>query len=75
MSFLASDAILQIGVASALVALWIGLIGFVTVQVVNKKLHPAWLSSFLLCAVALYCLFDSPAGYISDLVKFSVLTR
>ena len=75
MSFHASDAIVQVGVASALMALWIVLIGCITTQVVKRKLPPSWLASFVLCAVALYCLYDSPAGYISDLVKFGVVIR
>jgi multisubunit Na+/H+ antiporter MnhE subunit len=74
-SFRASDAVVQIGVACALMALWIVLLGFITAQVVKKKLPRAWLASIVLCAVALYCLYDSPAGYISDLVKFEVVSR
>lgn len=75
MSFRASDAIVQIGVASALMALWVVLLGFISAQVFQKKLHPAWLACLGLGALALYCLYDSPACYISDLVKFNVVTR
>jgi hypothetical protein len=75
MSFHPSDAIVQIGVACALMALWVVLESFITAQVIQKKLHPAWLASFGLCAVALYALYDSPAGYLSDLVKFGVVVR
>lgn len=74
-SFRASDAIVQIGVASALMALWVVLLGSITIHVFQKKLHPAWLACFCLGALALYGLYDSPAGYISDLVKFGVVTR
>lgn len=74
-AFHASDAIVQIGVASALMALWVVLVGFITVQVGKQKLHPSWLASLALCALALCVLYDSPAGYISDLVKFGVVVR
>ena len=74
-TFRTSDAIVQIGVASALMTLWVVLIGFITAQVVKKNLHRAWLTSFALCALALCCLYDSPAGYISDLLKFGVVIR
>jgi hypothetical protein len=75
MSFRASDAIVQIGVASALMALWVVLVAFISVQVLQNTLHPAWLTCFVLCALALYGLYDSPTGYISDLVKFGVVVR
>jgi hypothetical protein len=73
--FRASDAIVQIGVASALMALWIVWMGVVTAQVVKHRLHPGWLATFALCALALCGLYDSPAAYISDLVHFGVVTR
>jgi hypothetical protein len=74
-TFRASDAVVQIGVASALMALWVVLIGFITAQVAKKKLHPAWLSVFILCALAVFGLYQSPAGYISDLIHFGVVVR
>jgi hypothetical protein len=75
MTFRASDAIVQIGVASALMALWLVLVGFVTTQVVQKRLHPGWLATYALCALVLCALYQSPAGYISDLVYFGAVAR
>lgn len=72
-AFHASDPLVQIGVASALMALWVVLLGFIIAQVVKKKLHPAWLTCFALCALALCCLYDSPVGYLSDLKNFGFL--
>ena len=74
-TFRASDAVVQIGVASALMALWAVLVAFVTIQVCGKKLRPAWISILLLSALMLCVLYDSPAGYISDLVHFKVVAR
>jgi len=75
MTFRASDAIVQIGVASALMTLWLVLIAFVTTQVIKKQLHPGWLATYALCALVLCALYQSPAGYISDLVHFGVVVR
>lgn len=72
-TFRVSDAVVQIGVASALIALWVVFIGFLTVQVAKKKLHPVWLSASILGALAILGLYQSPAGYISDLVHFGVV--
>ena len=74
-TFRASDAVVQIGVASALMSLWVVLVVFVSVQVSKKKLHAAWLSTFGLCAMALFQLYQSPAGYLSDLVHWGVVVR
>ncbi len=74
-SFRTSDAIVQIGVACALIALWLVWIGCITAQVVKKKLHPLWLATLALCALALCGLYASPTDYISDLVKFGVVNR
>lgn len=73
--FRASDAVVQIGVASALMALWIVLLSFIGAQVVKKKLHRAWISAMLVGALALCCLYQSPMSYISDLVHFRVVVQ
>ena len=74
-AFHARDAIVQIGVASALIALWLAWLGFIGAQVAKKKLPLWWLATFVLSAIALYGLYDCPAGYISDLVTFHVVAR
>jgi hypothetical protein len=75
MAFHASDAVVQIGVASALMALWVVWIGFITTLVIQTKLHRGWLSIWVIFAAALLGLYDCPAGYISDLVSFHVVVR
>lgn len=74
-TFHASDAVVQIGVASALMVLWVLWFGFIAMQVSKKKSHPGWLSAFALGALALCALYQSPAGYISDLLQFGVVPR
>jgi hypothetical protein len=74
-TFHARDAVVQIGVASALMALWVVWAGFVSAQVAKRKLHPAWLVTVALCIAAVCGLYQCPAGYISDLAKFGVVVR
>jgi hypothetical protein len=71
----ATDAMVQVGAASALFTLWILLAVFVAVQVLNKKLRPAWLSALFVCAIALFYLGVAPGDYLSDLVHFKVVAR
>lgn len=73
--FRASDAVVQIGVASALMTLWVLVIVFVTAQVWKKKLHTVWLSALVLSAIALFFLFHAPVDYLSDLAYWKVVVR
>jgi hypothetical protein len=73
--FRASDAMVQVGVASSLVTLWVLLVIFIVAQVLKKNLHAAWLSTLLVCAIALFYLGVAPGDYLSDLVHFKVVTR
>jgi hypothetical protein len=74
-SFRPSDAVVQVGVASSLVTLWILLVVFIVAQVLRKKLHAAWLSALLVCAIALFYLGVAPRDYLSDLVHFKVVAQ
>jgi hypothetical protein len=75
LGFRASDAVIQIGVASSLMTLWALVAAFIVVQVWRKKLPAGWLPALAVCAVALFYLYHSPADYLSDLVAFKVVGR
>ncbi len=74
-TFRASDAIVQIGVASALMTLWVIWSLFVTVEVRQKRISASWLSALILSALLLLLLYQSPAGYVSDIIHWQVATR
>ena len=73
LAFHASDALVQIGAACALMALWAVFAVFVSAQVAKKNLTSEWLVTVALGALVVCCLYQSPAGYISDLIKFGVV--
>jgi hypothetical protein len=74
-TFRASDAIVQIGVASALMTLWVIWSILVTVEVRKKRISASWLSALILSALMLLLLYQSPAGYVSDIVHWKVVAR
>lgn len=66
-SFRASDALVQIGAASALIAFWLMLTVSITGQVWRKELTPRWLSLLVLTALVLFLLGHAPIDYLADL--------
>jgi hypothetical protein len=66
---------IQVGVASSLVTLWVLTVIFIVSQVFKKRLHGAWLSALPVCAVAVFYLGVAPGDYLSDLIHFKVVTR
>lgn len=73
--FRPGDAIVQIGVASSLLTLWCLLVVFIATQVIRKQLHPAWLFTLAVCAIALFYLGVAPRDYLADLVHWKVVAR
>jgi hypothetical protein len=64
-----SDAFMQVGVGTALMALW--LVGglAITVLVAMRRLSAWWLLSLLWVGICLFYLSESPIGYLEDLEK------
>lgn len=74
-TFRASDAIIQIGVASALIAFWIAWSIFVTADVHKRRKPRFWLLALILSGLAILLLYQSPAGYVSDIVRWQTTSQ
>jgi hypothetical protein len=70
--FRPSQALIQVGVGSALMLLWVEWIGVVVWQVTHRALSPVWLSSVVWALVVMFYLSYSPIGYVQDLSGFSM---
>src|SRR3954469_10814644 len=63
------DAIVQVGVGTALMVLW-GLCSLAVLVLVGKrKLSRGWLALLLWAAICLFYLSYSPLGYLEDIEK------
>ena len=66
------DAMVQVGVGSALMVLWGCCSISVVVLVRKRKLSPAWLALLLWASICLFYLSYSPLGYLEDIEKFVI---
>ncbi|MCA9147646.1 MAG: hypothetical protein KDA92_00035 [Planctomycetales bacterium] len=66
------DALVQVGLGTALIALWCSWSVAVVVFIVAQKLPKAWLSALLWVAICLFYLSFSPVGYLKDLEQFVI---
>ena len=64
------DAILHIGVSSALIALWIAWSLGIVVAVATRMLGVKWLGCLLIAAVCIFYLILCPLGYLGDLEDY-----
>ena len=64
------DAIVQVGVGSALIVLWCCYCIAVALLVAARKLSVAWLVLLLWGAICVFYLSYSPLGYLEDIEKF-----
>ena len=72
-TFRRADVFIQVGLGSALAALWLHLIAHVSFGIARRKLLKTLIPVLLLGAVNLYMLFLGATGYISDLETFGPL--
>jgi hypothetical protein len=63
------DAIVQVGVGTALMLLRALCSAAVVTLVARRRLSPAWLALLLSAAICLFYLSYSPRGYLEDLEK------
>ncbi len=70
MGYRRSDAIVQVGVGTALMVLWCCCSVAVVVLVGTRKLPIAWLALLLWAAICLFYLSTCPLGYLGDIEKF-----
>ena len=66
------DAIVQVGVGTALMVLWCSCSLAVLVLVGARKLTAWWLTLLLWAALCLFYLSYSPLGYLQDIEKFVI---
>lgn len=69
----AADALVQIGAASALLALWIVLVVAITRQLWRKELARRWTGLLVLSALVLFLLAHAPIDYLADLEHWGAL--
>ena len=68
--FRKSDALVQIGVAMALMLLWVQLAIGIVVGVRRRRLSVWWLPLLLWVLICEFYLFQSPSGYIQDIARY-----
>lgn len=66
------DAIMQVGVGTALIVLWCCCSIVVLALVRKGKFSVAWLALLLWAAICLFYLSESPLGYLEDIEKFVI---
>ena len=71
MSFRASDALFQIGLGCALIAMWLYLIGGTFYGVATARLSKQWLLLLPWAIIVLFYLRICPQGFVEDIIKFA----
>jgi hypothetical protein len=66
------DAVVQVGVGTALMVLWCCCALAVVVLVATRKLPVWWLALLLWAAICLFYLSFAPLGYLGDIEKFII---
>ena len=72
MAYRRYDAVVQVGVGTALMVLWFCCCVAVVVLVGARKLPVWWLALLLWAAICLFYLSFSPLGYLEDIEKFVI---
>lgn len=72
-SFRERDAVIQIGLASALMTLWSMFGLWVILQIRAGRLARSWSASLVLVGAALFFLYQSPSGYVSEIARWGAV--
>ncbi len=75
LAFERSDALVQVGVAAALIASWIHLGALIVTGVVRHDVSKRWLGALFVAALSVFCLVDGALGYVSDIERFVIQNR
>lgn len=67
--FRRSDVLIQVGVATALIILWLVLLPLVLLLAGTRKVSAAWFALLIWMPICIFYLSFSPVGYLSDLQK------
>ena len=66
------DALVQVGIGTALMVLW-GLWAVAGMLLVgNRKLSPWWLALLLWAAICVFYISNCPLGYLADIEKYVI---
>jgi hypothetical protein len=72
LAFRFSDAFVQVGLAIALMVLWLQFAAFLLYGVITRRMARAWLALSIWIATAIFYLWQSPIGYVGDITKFVI---
>jgi hypothetical protein len=67
-----SDALVQIGLAVALIVLWLQLAVYLFYGLVTRRVARPWLALSVWIGVAMFYLWQSPVGYVGDITNFVI---
>jgi hypothetical protein len=68
--FHGSDAIVQVGVAIALMLLWLEFAVAMIVGIVRRRVSAWWLPLLLWVITCEFFLYQSPSGYVQDITRY-----
>ena len=68
--FRQSDALVQIGVAMILMLLWLQLAAVIVAGVALRRVLQWWLFLLLWILTIEFYLFESPTGYVQDIIQY-----
>jgi hypothetical protein len=72
LSFRASDAFIQIGLAISLIVLWLQFASWLFYAAVTRRVPKPWLVFTIWIGIAMFYLSESPLGYVGDITKFVI---
>ena len=72
MTFRTWDAVIQVGVATVLMLLWAKIAVTVIAGVARHRISNWWSPLLLWILICEFSLFDSPYGYVADMMRYVV---
>ena len=67
-----NDAFVQVGLAIALMVLWLQFAACLLYGVITRRVARPWLALSIWIATAMFYLWQSPVGYVGDITKFVI---
>ena len=67
-----SDAFVQIGIAVALIVLWLQFSVWLSYAAITRRVPKPWLALIIWAGIAVFNLWHSPVAYVEDITKFVV---
>ena len=61
------DAVIQIGVATSLIVLWIQLCLFIIINILSKRLNCLWSGFVIWTIIVVFYIIDCISGYLEDI--------